>query len=211
MISSGVTGIENAAFFNCTHLTSVSIPRNVRFIGSDAFWNCISLKSITLPDGITSIEYHTFYRCTNLTSVTIGSSTASIAAQAFDLCASLSKVYFQGNAPSAGSSVFSGADNVTNYYLPGTTGWEPLFGGRPTTLWLPQVSTGDASFGVRTNQFGFNIHWASGRTMVVEACEDLANPVWAPLGTNTLTEGSSYFSDPQWINFPTRFYRLRPL
>jgi hypothetical protein len=62
---------------------------------------------------------------------------------------------------------------------------------------------------VRTNQFGFNIQWASDRVVVVEACEDLANPVWTPVGTNTLTDGSSYFSDPQWTNSPARFYRLR--
>jgi len=30
-----------------------------------------------------------------------------------------------------------------------------------------------------------------------------------PLATNTFTGGSSYFSDPQWTNYPARFYRLR--
>jgi hypothetical protein len=27
--------------------------------------------------------------------------------------------------------------------------------------------------------------------------------------TNTLTGGSAYFSDPQWMNYPGRFYRIR--
>jgi hypothetical protein len=44
---------------------------------------------------------------------------------------------------------------------------------------------------------------------VVEACTDFANPVWTPVGTNTLTRGSSYFSDPQWAEHPARLYRLR--
>jgi hypothetical protein len=82
-------------------------------------------------------------------------------------------------------------------------------GGRPTALWLPQVQTSHTSFGVQTNQFGFNINWASGMVVVVEACTNLAHPTWSPVGTNTLTGGSSYFSDPQWTNYPTRFYRLR--
>ncbi|MBK7999774.1 MAG: hypothetical protein IPK15_13930 [Verrucomicrobia bacterium] len=43
----------------------------------------------------------------------------------------------------------------------------------------------------------------------MEACTDLTNPVWSPVGTNTLTDGSSYFGDPQWTNSRTRFYRLR--
>jgi hypothetical protein len=74
-------------------------------------------------------------------------------------------------------------------------------------LWLPQVQTGDGNFGIQTNQFGFNINWASGHTVVVEACTDLANPVWTPVATNT--GGLSYFSDPAWTNYPGRFYRLR--
>jgi hypothetical protein len=35
------------------------------------------------------------------------------------------------------------------------------------------------------------------------------NPDWFDAGTNTLTGGSSYFSDPDWTNDPTRFYRFR--
>jgi hypothetical protein len=62
---------------------------------------------------------------------------------------------------------------------------------------------------VRRNQFGFNIKWASGMVVVVEACTDLANPVWSPVGTNMLTNGSSYFTDPQWTNYSARLYRLR--
>jgi len=109
--------------------------------------------------------------------------------------------------------VFEGAYNVTVYYLAGTTGWRPMFGSRPTMLWKPQVppqvQTSDANLGVRTNQFGFTINGASGMIVVVEACTNLANPTWTPLQTNTLSGDSFYFSDPQWTNYPARFYRLR--
>ncbi len=98
---------------------------------------------------------------------------------------------------------------ATIYYLPGTTSWGPVFVGRPTALWTPQVQSRDASFGVGANGFGFTINWAGGMTVVVEASTNLANPIWSPLGTNTLTGGSSYFDDPQWRNYPSRFYRLR--
>jgi hypothetical protein len=99
---------------------------------------------------------------------------------------------------------------LISYYLPGTTGWAKYFQiTLPTALWLPQVQPGDASFGVRTNQFGFSITWASGMSVVVEASTSLANPVWSPVSTNTLIGGSSYFSDAQWTNYPNRFYRIR--
>jgi len=44
---------------------------------------------------------------------------------------------------------------------------------------------------------------------VVEACTNFDNPTWSPLQTNTLTGSSSYFSDPDWTNYPARFYRVR--
>jgi hypothetical protein len=71
------------------------------------------------------------------------------------------------------------------------------------------MQTSGASFGIQTNQFVFNINWASGMVVVVEASTDLANSAWIPLQTNTLTADSCYFSDPDWTNYPSRFYRLR--
>lgn len=186
-----------------------AIPGSVTNIWELAFERCVSLTSVTIPNGVLSIGAGAFYGCTGLTNVTVPGGVTIVWDVAFAYCGGLNGVYFQGEAPLVAPDAFEGNDAATIYYLPGTTGWGPTFGGRPTALWLPQVSTGDAGFGVRTNRFGFNIHWASGRTVVVEACEGLANPVWTPVGTNTLAEGSSYFSDPHWSDSPARFYRLR--
>jgi hypothetical protein len=73
----------------------------------------------------------------------------------------------------------------------------------------PQAQTNDRSFGVLTNQFGFNITGNSNLVVVVEACTNLASPVWQPLQTNTLSGNPSYFSDPSWTNYAAGFYRLR--
>jgi hypothetical protein len=97
---------------------------------------------------------------------------------------------------------------MTTYYLPGTTGWAA--GWYPSVLWNPQIQTTDASFGVHTNQFGFTITGSSNLVIVVEACSNLANPVWQSIQTNMLTSDSSYFSDPQFTNYHARFYRLSP-
>jgi hypothetical protein len=71
-----------------------------------------------------------------------------------------------------------------------------------------QMQIRSGSPGVRTNQFGFNISGTSNIVVVVEASTNLANPTWSPVRTNTLTGGSTYFSDPQWTNYASRFYRL---
>jgi hypothetical protein len=70
------------------------------------------------------------------------------------------------------------------------------------------VQTSDGGFGVRTNRVGFNITGTSNLVIVVEACTNLANPVWSPLQTITLTGSPAYFSDPNWTNYPSRFYGL---
>ena len=123
-------------------------------------------------------------------------------------CPNLSAIYFKGDAPAFGLEIFYGTDSVTVIYMPGAIGWDPTFSDRPAVLWNPLVS-GDSSFGVRTNQFGFNITGSSNLIIVVETCTDPVNPVWSPIGTNTITDGSAYFSDPDWTNYPARFYRLR--
>jgi hypothetical protein len=200
----------------------------VTTIASGAFIQSGNLTNVILGNNLTSIGSHAFDNCSNLSTITIPGSVTNIGSFAFAFCHNLNSVYFKGDAPSADSSVFLEFHIIfpppfpypptvyppTIYYLPGTEGWGTIFAGQPTVLWNPQVQTGDVSFGVRTNQFGFNIIGSSNLVIVVEACTNLASPVWTPVGTNQLnaflgTNGSSYFSDPDWTNYSGRFYRFR--
>ena len=208
-VPNSVTNIGDGAFYDCSGLTGVTLPDGIVRIGDSAFFDCFRMASAAIPQSVTSIGEYAFNDCASLTSVTIPNGVTNIADSAFYYCRSLASVYFVGNAPnpSTDSSVFSGDDKAVVYYLPGTTGWGTTFDGLPTVLWNPQVQTGNASFGVRTNQFGFNITGTSNLVVVVEASTNLVT--WTPLATNTLTSGSANYSDPQWTNYPTRFYRLR--
>jgi hypothetical protein len=210
-IPSSVTAIEDDTFWCCSSLTNVTIPRSVTDIGSAAFCGCSSLASIAIPNSVTNIGADAFSCCTVLTKVTMGNSLTSIATGAFYNCPSMSDVYFQGNAPSLGSDVFGYDNNPTAYYLPGTTGWSVFSTntGLTALLWNPQMQPGDTGFGIRTNHFGFNITGTSNLIIVVEGCTNLAQPVWSPVATNTLTGSAFYFSDARWTNYPSRFYRLR--
>jgi len=107
-------------------------------------------------------------------------------------------------------TVFNG-DSAKAYYLPGTTGWGAFSTntGLPTVLWNPLIKTADDSFGLSNNQFGFNITGTTNIPIVVEASANLATASWTALQTCTLTNGSVYFSDPEWTNYPARFYRIR--
>jgi len=191
-----------------TFTTNNGAIRIASYTGSD--------NTVTIPDTfngqpVVSLGIFVFNRCTNLVSVTIPASITNFGLSPFYFCTNLLAAYFEGNVPvdfaPGAPPIFFNDPNVTLYYLPGAT--HATLDGLPTALWLPQVQNCDASFGIRTNQFGFNINWASGQVVVVEAATNLASPVWTPVATNTLTGSPSYFSDPQSTNYPGRFYRLR--
>ncbi|HUD46218.1 MAG TPA: leucine-rich repeat domain-containing protein [Candidatus Baltobacteraceae bacterium] len=222
-IPESVTNIGAEVFYFCFNLTNITVDPSNLFYSSAAGVlfdkNQTALVeapvgisgSYTVPNTVTSISAYAFDSCRYLTSVTIGGGVTSIGGQAFGDCISLRAVYFQGNAPTITNSEpfdeIGGAPSA--YYLPGTTGWGAFneeSGLAPAVLWNPHVQTGDASFGVVSNQFGFNITGPNNLVVVVEACTNLSNPVWVPVATNTLTGGASYFSDPQWTNYPNRFY-----
>lgn len=194
---------------------SFTFPSSVTSIEYGAFGGSTNLTSFTIPDGITQIWPAAFAGCHNLVSVTIAASVTEIHGWAFQYCQSLAAVYFQGNAPNVNDDAFFYDVNATFYYLPGTTGWDSMgwisWGESipiPIVLWNPRAQS-DANFGVQTNCFGFTISGSTNLVIVTEACTNLANPSWSALGTNTLTGGSSYFSDPGWTNSPARFYRFR--
>jgi hypothetical protein len=193
-------------FTQCNKLTNATIANGVTYIAPGALGS-YTLKSVTIPGSVTSIGIEAFYECSGLTSVTIPGSVTNIGNSAFYHCLSLTSVYFQGNAPTVGVDAFTD-ETPTVYYLPGTTGWSTSFAGSPSALWLPLILNKGPSFGVQSNAFGFTIFWATNISVVVEACTNLADPVWFPVATNTLTNGSFHFSEPLQTNSSGRFYRI---
>ena len=139
-IPNGVTRIEKSAFYNCTNLTSVTIPNSVKIIedqaftssdftsviigngityfGTEAFKYCTSLTSVILVNGLTCIGAHAFDYCSSLTSITIPNSVTSIGGGAFEYCSSLTSVTIPNSVTSIENYTFYECSNLTSVTIP---------------------------------------------------------------------------------------------
>ena len=211
-----IASIGYNCFANCSSLTNITLPNGVTRIGDGAFYNCSSLDNITIPDTVTKIENSAFSGCSALTGIVIPAGVTALGDYTFYGCSGLTALYFEGGMPTIGQWTFyknwwGELDPATIYYLSSAAGWgAPTFGDLQTAVWSltqPRI-VADAAFGVQAGHFGFRITGESNQVVVVDACTNLANPVWVPLGTNTLTGGASIFGDSDWSNHPVRFYRV---
>ena len=82
-IKEGTIKIQEQAFDQCSHLTSVVIPEGVISIGDYAFNGC-GLLSLSIPSSVTSIGYMAFYQNWELSSISFPNDIASIGGYAFD-------------------------------------------------------------------------------------------------------------------------------
>lgn len=214
IIPNNVFNIGAEAFLNCLALANVTIGDGTTNIGEDAFWYCTNLSNVAIGDGLTTLTDYAFGFCTSLTNVVVGKSLTFMGAYVFEECTNLAIVFFSGNAPYAEFTEFRSDftyDPVTVFYLYGTTGWDyfPARTGVPAVLLNPPISPQASSIDSQKNQFGFTITGPTNQTVIVQSCADLGNPIWMPVQTNTLTNGSLYFSDTAWKSHPNQFYRVQ--
>ncbi len=111
-----ITSIGDDAFFDCTSLTSITIPDSITSIGDDAFDGCTSLTSVTIPDSVTSIGSYAFMHCESLTNVTIPNGVTSIGEYAFFECTSLTSITIPDSVTSIGRYAFDGCDSLKEVY-----------------------------------------------------------------------------------------------
>jgi len=160
----------------------------------------------SVPSNVVSIGERALASCDSLTSVTVPASVTNISGRAFE-DGSFASVYFLGNAPAIDGDIFDGcSDDLRVYVLPGTTGWGAVIGNYTPEPWPPTIMAVGRDAG--TGHLGFQADWAAGMKAVLQVRTNLVTADWQPLYTDTFVNATCYFSDPEWTNHPSWFYRL---
>ena len=113
-----VTSLDNQCFYNCSSLTSITLPKGIISVGNSCFSYCSSLSNITLPEGITSLGTSCFENCSSLTSITLPKGITSLGSRCFSGCSSLSNVTLPEGITSVGSYCFRDCSSLGNVTLP---------------------------------------------------------------------------------------------
>ena len=118
VVEKGITYVGTRAFYDCSEMTSVSLPAGLEEMGSSVFRCCESLTSITIPAGVTSIGGDFFYGCASLKSVTLPDSLWDAGGCTFMDCASLTSVRLPANLRDIAWWMFKDCTNLTSVTIP---------------------------------------------------------------------------------------------
>ena len=105
----GIRGIGDGAFRQCSALASVIIPNGVKSVGEYAFWQCSGLSEVVIPDSVSTIGYYAFGECEKLTNVAMGVGVADIGAFAFRCCSGMSSLTLPNSVTNIGECAFADA------------------------------------------------------------------------------------------------------
>lgn len=116
-----VEAIASHAFENCTELTSVTFPQNIRLVGLDAFDGCTNLTTVNFPETLIkkgSIGSRAFNGCCSLTTINISYGFQKIESKAFANCTKLKSIQLPSDLTSIEESVFYGCTELESITIP---------------------------------------------------------------------------------------------
>ncbi len=69
--NTSITSIGESAFYQCTYLTSITLPESVSGLGTYCLFGCTSLTSITLPESVSGLGQGCLEGCESLLLATV--------------------------------------------------------------------------------------------------------------------------------------------
>lgn len=115
--------IGSHAFSECSKLSYVDMGPSVQTIGESAFENCSSLAAISLPNDMKKIAPLAFKKCTSLASVTLPAHLTEIGKEAFEKCSSLMSIDLPYSLTTISERAFKDCTGLTRVVVPDACTW----------------------------------------------------------------------------------------
>lgn len=202
-IPSGITNLTEG-FYNCDSLTDVVIADGIKEIGNQAFIGCDALTNIVLGANLEIIGTWAFYMCSKLEHIIIPERVTTIERDAFASSPLLTNIYFNGDCPTYVSASAFQSDVLLHYRF-NKSGWHAADLGFSTTLWRAKIETD--SICLAENELRFYYNGPPNDTAIVQISTNYAKN-WINVHTNILSSASSEFTDINYPNNKSCFYRI---
>ncbi len=165
-----VVAISNGVFRDNTYITSVTLPQNLKRIGSWAFGSCSSLKTVIFNDKLERIEDYAFHSCYALESNPTIPSLKFLGQKAFYECKRLTYFYGLDALTDISSGAFLDCTGIKSVIIPqgvtyiGESAFYGCSGIEEITLYETLKGMGKGTFygvreNVKVNFIGSEIVW----------------------------------------------------
>lgn len=116
---SKIESIEFACFGCCVNLETIQLPDNLKQICDEAFYQCHHLSSISIPNSVWNIGEKAFFECKLLSHLSFDVSSCLYCIQngAFSGCSSLDSLYFPSSLKTIGDNAFEDCINLANLHF----------------------------------------------------------------------------------------------
>lgn len=141
-LADSLTAIGAMAFYDCSAITAVELPRKVKTVGAMAFAGCSAMTTITmprvtalgdyafsrcfalenavLPDGLTHMGSAVFYRCQSLKTVTVPATVTEMGGSVFAYCSGLLQAHIAAPIALLPEWTFYGCEKLSELTLSDT-------------------------------------------------------------------------------------------
>lgn len=94
IISNQITYIKTRAFYGCSQITEITLPCNLREVGTESFYGC-GISEVDIPESLENIWTHAFSRC-NIQRVNITNLNAFLECQTDSSFGDNAELYLNG-------------------------------------------------------------------------------------------------------------------